>query len=928
MSVRLPSPARLKPKPSAQNVVAQPPPRPPEYSKTSANASTPPALPAQPTQQRPPPRPPNPNMNTVNSNPTNTNTNSNTSATNNSNSNSSTNGAQPTNPTTQPGPPPRPANGMSGPIRPSLPNHPRPNLPATPANFNPSTAPPRPNAPPSSTTSPSVGSSSLPSAPRRLLPPSSTKPLPPAPGTVSSPNSATDLSSKLSSSAPVSVVSPQTRGRANAQLQAEQHEEGGNPSSPSFGAVSGPASVVASEGEGTESNAAIASVVGPTSGTGAAGTPGAPAKKVSDKRTMIAREILETETAYVNHIGKMIETYMTRLLEASKTPGTGLEEAEVKKLFSNINIIYKFNSELLKDIKERIDHWDSKTQKLGDLFTKMAPYLKLYTDYGNNYKYAIEKHNYYNNNNQTFVTICAECKQECKLNLESLLIMPIQRVPRYNLLLDDLIKHTEETHPDYNDLKMALSKMKEVAVHINNTVATTEKLKIVAAAGKLLTNVVQVGRSLKRNGQLQAITDGGRKDRFQFYLFNDVLVFASKNEVKKQSDIVQNGNMWPINLVWLNNITALSFEIVGPNKQFVITGNPAEEQGLWLTDIQKSLEGKQIIRKEGFVFGPEAKYDGEWKMGKIHGKGVYELFGNVYDGNWDNGMKSGSGTMYYNTGDVYYGEWMNDRQQGNGKLEYYDGSFYEGDWKNGSRHGNGKFVFGNKIDYYDGGWDVDRPSNFGTLVLRSRRIEYTGAFNEGRFHGKGTLKSDSTGKIYMGEWVKGYKEGHGVMDYGNGERYEGGWKGGKKNGQGTWVGRDKSEVRYVGGWKDGKKEGSGRCEYADGSLYDGMWKEGKRQGNGRMEYSNGEVYVGQWKGGKENGAGVYQYGKNGAVEVTGKWSKGMLEGKVVMGKSGGGEADKVTGNCKDGLVSVSMMGGTLVAEIEVVPRPPRFDFGV
>ena len=37
-------------------------------------------------------------------------------------------------------------------------------------------------------------------------------------------------------------------------------------------------------------------------------------------------------------------------------------------------------------------------------------------------------------------------------DLKSMLIMPIQRIPRYKMLLDDLKKHTPQNHPDYQNL--------------------------------------------------------------------------------------------------------------------------------------------------------------------------------------------------------------------------------------------------------------------------------------------------------------------------------------------------------------------------------------------------------------------------------------------------------------------------------------------
>jgi len=53
------------------------------------------------------------------------------------------------------------------------------------------------------------------------------------------------------------------------------------------------------------------------------------------------------------------------------------------------------------------------------------------------------------------------------IDLSSLLITPVQRIPRYELLLKELINCTWETHPDYTNLEKALQTIKGVASTIN-----------------------------------------------------------------------------------------------------------------------------------------------------------------------------------------------------------------------------------------------------------------------------------------------------------------------------------------------------------------------------------------------------------------------------------------------------------------------------
>jgi len=52
-------------------------------------------------------------------------------------------------------------------------------------------------------------------------------------------------------------------------------------------------------------------------------------------------------------------------------------------------------------------------------------------------------------------------------DLHSLLLKPIQRVLKYPLLLQELIKNTEPQHEDFEGLNQALATMQHVATYIN-----------------------------------------------------------------------------------------------------------------------------------------------------------------------------------------------------------------------------------------------------------------------------------------------------------------------------------------------------------------------------------------------------------------------------------------------------------------------------
>lgn len=64
-----------------------------------------------------------------------------------------------------------------------------------------------------------------------------------------------------------------------------------------------------------------------------------------------------------------------------------------------------------------------------------------------------------------------KCRRQ---SLQELLIRPVQRLPSISLLLNDLLKQTAKSNPDYGELEKALSTIKEVMTHINEDKRRTE----------------------------------------------------------------------------------------------------------------------------------------------------------------------------------------------------------------------------------------------------------------------------------------------------------------------------------------------------------------------------------------------------------------------------------------------------------------------
>ncbi|KAL6069507.1 guanine nucleotide exchange factor 9, variant 3 [Balamuthia mandrillaris] len=159
-----------------------------------------------------------------------------------------------------------------------------------------------------------------------------------------------------------------------------------------------------------------------------------------------------------------------------------LSEEQITILCSNIEEIYGLNKILLKDLENRMESWDRNNTLIGDIFLELTPYLKNYVVYARMNEGAqtllLELEN-----NSSFVEFLHSWERLSIIrpgNLRSFLILPIQRIPRYELFLKDLVKHTQEDHPDYYNLCQALQKVKGVNHIINDNIRQAKnRLKIV-----------------------------------------------------------------------------------------------------------------------------------------------------------------------------------------------------------------------------------------------------------------------------------------------------------------------------------------------------------------------------------------------------------------------------------------------------------------
>lgn len=261
-------------------------------------------------------------------------------------------------------------------------------------------------------------------------------------------------------------------------------------------------------------------------------------KKMRNRRKVI-EEIIKTEQSFIRHIELAISVFYTPAKE--NLEDFNISPNELKFIFGDLVSILHVNKEILTNIKEEIllikQNETFFHACIGDTFIKFTPFLKVYINYINNYDKIVEKLSMHAKEETTFHSFIMNQNNSEELQgqtLQSLLIMPVQRLPRYELLLSTLLSYTDPSHMDYKCVSNAVNTVKSLVSsvnyqkHVNET--TNEMLKLQKMLNSKYPELIQPHRKLIMKGPLVYHESFGPK-KCEAYLFNDILMITKKTMI-------------------------------------------------------------------------------------------------------------------------------------------------------------------------------------------------------------------------------------------------------------------------------------------------------------------------------------------------------------------------------------------------------------
>ena len=247
-------------------------------------------------------------------------------------------------------------------------------------------------------------------------------------------------------------------------------------------------------------------------------------------------EIVASEQAYVNYLNTIAVSYRIPLEAQAAVFSDAVSADEIKSLFRQIDVLLAYHRRLLEQLLECQRQW-SESSTLGGVFLEIAQFLRLYSNYVNHYPRSQEilKRMYLSPSGGKLLRQLDEQPEARKLSLKDYLIMPVQRVPRYILLLQALLKATPPEHADVVALQQAKGKLEEVAemLEVSQRVSRNGQalMRIQAAlcprnTAERQLNLIQPDRWFVREGKVRESAGAlsARAKVRQAYLFSDLLL--------------------------------------------------------------------------------------------------------------------------------------------------------------------------------------------------------------------------------------------------------------------------------------------------------------------------------------------------------------------------------------------------------------------
>lgn len=240
--------------------------------------------------------------------------------------------------------------------------------------------------------------------------------------------------------------------------------------------------------------------------------------KMLRRRQYAIDELVSSEYNYQNYISQLLEVYQPVFSKF-------LTDKELDIFFGRILPLVAQSRLCVASFEEECSR-GAKDAEIGKLFTQKLDVVSKFIPFISVYLEITTIYNDYSQNNKKFAQKLEEIERKNE-PFSSLIVMPVQRMPKYLLLLKEILKATPEWHCDNQPLKDAMTKLQEDAKIADKSVAEANRRSQLINLERSIRNCPPLlNDSRKMVGRWQP-----SEERTDLYLFTDlVLITKTKNE--------------------------------------------------------------------------------------------------------------------------------------------------------------------------------------------------------------------------------------------------------------------------------------------------------------------------------------------------------------------------------------------------------------
>lgn len=184
--------------------------------------------------------------------------------------------------------------------------------------------------------------------------------------------------------------------------------------------------------------------------------------QLEEQRRKILSELMTTEQTYIAGLLSLMRHYLQPLVQKSGRGGPGVRDVRALEAFLGA-------TQCMATLHTKLYMTWETDKSLGAVVGQLSihvPFLRQYWPYMQGYPLLLLE--FTEQASAALAKFLGDvAASQRHLSVAQLLILPVQRIPRYVLLLEAIEKCTPNTHPDLKVLETTLEKVKALAVELN-----------------------------------------------------------------------------------------------------------------------------------------------------------------------------------------------------------------------------------------------------------------------------------------------------------------------------------------------------------------------------------------------------------------------------------------------------------------------------